>query len=62
MIKRFVVVGMVVALFLGVAVSVFADPIHVGGGPKLTSTPIHVGGGPRVMSTPIHVGGGPLAE
>lgn len=46
MMKRFVVVGMVVALLLGVAVSVFADPIHVGGGPKLTSTPIHVGGGP----------------
>jgi len=62
MMKRFVVVGMVVALLLSVAVSVFADPIHVGGGPKLTSTPIHVGGGPRAMSTPIHVGGGPLAE
>ena len=62
MMKRLVVVGMVVAFLLGVAVSVFADPIHVGGGPKLTSTPIHVGGGPQVTSTPIHVGGGPLAE
>jgi hypothetical protein len=75
MMKRFVVVGMVVAVLLAMAVSVFADPIHVGGGPKLTSTPIHVGGGPKLlgspihvgggpqlMSTPIHVGGGPLAE
>lgn len=62
MMKRLVVVGMVVALLLGVAVSVFADPIHVGGGPKLTSTPIHVGGGPRLLGSPIHVGGGPLAE
>jgi len=62
MIKKFVVVGMVVALLLAVAVSAFADPIHVGGGPKITSTPIHVGGGPRVLGSPIHVGGGPLAE
>jgi len=75
MMKRLVVVGMVVALLLAMAVSVFADPIHVGGGPKATSSPIHVGGGPMVssspihvgggpqqMSTPIHVGGGPLAE
>ena len=62
MMKRLVVVGMVVALLLAVAVSVFADPIHVGGGPKGTSTPIHVGGGPRVLGSPIHVGGGPLAE
>ncbi len=62
MMKRLVVVGMVVALLLAMAVSVFADPIHVGGGPKLMSTPIHVGGGPMLMSTPIHVGGGPLAE
>ena len=62
MIKKLVVVGMVVALLLAVAVSAFADPIHVGGGPKITSTPIHVGGGPRVLGSPIHVGGGPLAE
>jgi len=62
MIKKFVVVGMVVALLLAVAVSAFADPIHVGGGPKGTNTPIHVGGGPRVLGSPIHVGGGPLAE
>jgi len=62
MVKKFVVVGMVVALLLAVAVSAFADPIHVGGGPKITSTPIHVGGGPRVLGSPIHVGGGPLAE
>jgi hypothetical protein len=62
MMKRLVVVGMVVALLLGVAVSVLADPIHVGGGPRLLGSPIHVGGGPQLMSAPIHVGGGPLAE
>jgi hypothetical protein len=62
MMKRLVVAGMVVAVLLGVAVSVLADPIHVGGGPKLTSTPIHVGGGPKLLGSPIHVGGGPLAE
>lgn len=62
MMKRLVVAGMVVAVLLGVAVSAFADPIHVGGGPMLLSSPIHVGGGPKLMSTPIHVGGGPLAE
>jgi hypothetical protein len=62
MMKRLVVVGMVVALLLAMAVSVFADPIHVGGGPRVNSTPIHVGGGPRVSSSPIHVGGGPLEQ
>jgi hypothetical protein len=74
MMKRVVVVGMVVAVLLAMAVSAFGDPIHVGGGPRLTrapihvgggpgllSSPIHVGGGPQLMSTPIHVGGGPLA-
>ncbi len=61
--KRWVVVGIIVALFLTVAVGVSADPIHVGGGPKaLMSSPIHVGGGPSLMSSPIHVGGGPLIE
>ncbi len=59
MMKRLVVVGMVVALLLAVAASVFADPIHVGGGPMLTSAPIHVGGGPHLLGSPIHVGGGP---
>jgi hypothetical protein len=60
--KRWVIVGVIVALFLTVAVGVFADPIHVGGGPKALSSPIHVGGGPTLMSSPIHVGGGPLIE
>jgi len=59
MMKRLVVVGMAVALLLAVCVGVFADPIHVGGGPRLTNAPIHVGGGPVMMSSPIHVGGGP---
>jgi len=59
MMKRLVVVGMVLALLLAVAASAFGDPIHVGGGPKLTSSPIHVGGGPALLSSPIHVGGGP---
>lgn len=52
----------VVSLFVAIAaVTVSADPIHVGGGPRLTSSsPIHVGGGPRLTtsSSPIHVGGG----
>ncbi|MDD5265392.1 MAG: hypothetical protein PHU43_11235 [Candidatus Bipolaricaulis sp.] len=60
--KRWVIVGVIVALFLTVTVSVFADPIHVGGGPKTLSSPLHVGGGPKLMSSPIHVGGGPLIE
>lgn len=59
MMKRFLVFGAVFALLLAMAVTAFADPIHVGGGPHLTSTPIHVGGGPMLMSSPIHVGGGP---
>jgi hypothetical protein len=47
MLKRFLVVGAVVALLLAVAVSAFGDPIHVAGGPKTMSSPIHVAGGPR---------------
>ncbi len=62
MLKRLLIIGAVVLLLFTVAVGVFADPIHVGGGPKLTSSPIHVGGGPELTSSPIHVGGGPLAE
>ena len=60
--KRWVVVGIIVALFLTVAIGVSADPIHVGGGPKALSSPIHVGGGPHLLSSPIHVGGGPEIE
>ncbi|MEN6369219.1 MAG: hypothetical protein ABFD77_05925 [Thermotogota bacterium] len=60
--KRWVVVGIIVALFMTVAVGVSADPIHVGGGPKALCSPIHVGGGPQLMSSPIHVGGGPAIE
>jgi hypothetical protein len=60
--KRWIAFGLVLALTLALAASVFADPIHVGGGPKLMSSPIHVGGGPKLMSSPIHVGGGPLIE
>ncbi len=43
-----------------IAVTVSADPIHVGGGRGFTdsSSPIHVGGGLTTSSTPIHVGGG----
>jgi hypothetical protein len=59
MMKRFLVAGAVGLLLLATAVSVFADPIHVGGGPKATSSPIHVGGGPHLLGSPIHVGGGP---
>ncbi|MDD4903652.1 MAG: hypothetical protein PHV11_02825 [Candidatus Bipolaricaulis sp.] len=60
--KRWVIVGIIVALFLTVAVGASADPIHVGGGPKSLSSPIHVGGGPKLLSSPIHVGGGPTIE
>lgn len=59
--KTLLLVVMVVSLFIAIAaVTVSADPIHVGGGPKLTSSsPIHVGGGPKLTSSsPIHVGGG----
>ena len=60
--KLLLLVVMVVSLFVAIAaVTVSADPIHVGGGPRLTSSsPIHVGGGPRLRSSsnPIHVGGG----
>jgi len=45
--KLLLLVVMVVSLFVAIAaVTVSADPIHVGGGPRLTSSsPIHVGGG-----------------
>lgn len=62
MMKRFLVLGAVVLVLLATAVAVFADPIHVGGGPKANSTPIHVGGGPKLMGAPIHVGGGPMLD
>ncbi len=60
--KTLLLVVMVVSLFVAIAaVTVSADPVHVGGGPRLTSSsPVHVGGGPRLTSsfTPTHVGGG----
>ena len=60
--RKLLLVAMVISLFIAIAaVTVSADPIHVGGGPRLTSSsPIHVGGGPRLItsSSPIHVGGG----
>ncbi|HDL86118.1 MAG TPA: hypothetical protein ENH11_07330 [Candidatus Acetothermia bacterium] len=60
--KTLLLIVMVVSLFVAIAaVTVSANPIHVGGGPRLTSSsPIHVGGGPRLTtdSSPIHVGGG----
>ncbi len=60
--KRWLVVGVIIALFLTVAVGVSADPIHVAGGPKALCSPIHVGGGPKALSSPIHVAGGPTIE
>ena len=61
--RTFLLLAVVVSLFVAIAaVTVSADPIHVAGGPRLTSfsSPIHVGGGPRFTSSssPIHVGGG----
>lgn len=63
--RTLLLITMVVSLFVAIAaVTVAADPIHVGGGPRLTTSsssgPIHVGGGPRLVtsSSPIHVGGG----
>jgi len=60
--KALVLLVMVVSLFVAIAaVTVSADPVHVGGGPRLTSSsPVHVGGGPRLVtsSSPVHVGGG----
>ena len=60
--KALLLMAMIVSLFIAtVAVTVSADPIHVGGGPKLASSSlIHVGGGPKLTSSfsPIHVGGG----
>ena len=62
LVRTLLLVVVVVSLFVSIAaVTVSADPIHVGGGPRLTlSSPIHVGGGPRLTSSssPIHVGGG----
>jgi hypothetical protein len=57
--KRWIVVGLA-AVLVGVLVfGALADPIHIGGGPTVTSSPIHIGGGPRLLSSPIHIGGGP---
>lgn len=60
--KALVLLVIVVSLFVAIAaVTVSADPVHVGGGPRLTSSsPVHVGGGPRLVtsSSPVHVGGG----
>ncbi|HHR85334.1 hypothetical protein J7K60_02975 [Candidatus Bipolaricaulota bacterium] len=61
--KTLLLVVMVVSLFVAIAaVTVSADPIHVGGGRAFTSSssPIHVGGGRLLTSSssPIHVGGG----
>ena len=58
--KTLLLVVMVVSLFVAIAaVTVSADPVHVGGGPRLTSSsPVHVGGGLTTLSTPVHVGGG----
>jgi hypothetical protein len=49
MMKRLGIVGVIVALLVAVAMSAFANPIHVGGGPRSNSDPIHVGGGPRAQ-------------
>jgi len=67
--KRWLVVVVLVAVASSVAsVGALADPIHVGGGPRMLSSQIHVGGGPVVLSAvpfpswlnlPNHVGGGP---
>jgi len=57
--KRLIALLVILALVMTVGVSLLADPIHVGGGPRTISSPIHVGGGPRILSSPIHVGGGP---
>lgn len=59
MMKRLLVVGAVVLFLLAMTVSVFADPIHVGGGPRANSVRILIGGGPSLFCDPIHVGGGP---
>ena len=58
--KLFLLVVIALSLFISiVAVSVSARPVHVGGGPRLTSSsPVHVGGGFTTRSTPVHVGGG----
>jgi hypothetical protein len=50
--KRIVVLIAVLALLVSGAVSVLADPIHVGGGQFTSSTlsPIHVGGGQSVTA------------
>ncbi|MEA3238977.1 MAG: hypothetical protein U9Q94_04250 [Candidatus Bipolaricaulota bacterium] len=60
--KALVLLVIVVSLFVAIAaVTVSADPVHVGGGPRLiSSSPVHVGGGPRLVtsSSPVHVGGG----
>jgi len=62
LVRTLLLVVMVVSLFIAIAaVTVSADPVHVGGGPRLTSSsPVHVGGGPRLTSSssPVHVGGG----
>ncbi|RLB73878.1 MAG: hypothetical protein DRH06_10300 [Deltaproteobacteria bacterium] len=58
--RTFLLLAVVVSLFVAItAVTVSADPIHVAGGPRLTSfsTPIHVGGGFTTLSSPIHVAG-----
>ena len=58
--KRWLAILAAAALLTAMAVSAFASPIHVGGGPMLMSLPIHVGGGPMMLCSPIHVGGGPM--
>jgi len=62
--KRWLAVLLIVSLVAVFAVGAFAKPIHIGGGPTVTSSPIHIGGGPTVTSTssPIHIGGGPKCK
>jgi len=47
--KRLIALLVVVALLVATGVSLLADPIHIGGGPRTASSPIHIGGGPNVL-------------
>ena len=47
--KRLIALLVILALVMTVGVSLLADPIHVGGGPRTISSPIHVGGGPNIF-------------
>jgi hypothetical protein len=64
MMKRFgklvLLAVLIASLFVSVvAISVSADPVHVGGGPRLASSgDSYFDDGVTTLCSPVHVGGG----